>query len=373
MPNTTGTSYTDERYTNNNTSHGNNGFHDEYLDDKYAEYEAMFDPMLNDRQARRKRKPKPVHRPKKSQAEIIDELTDDFSELEGGFKTTYQPARYETEWLTNSLRSFYELGLIDDVLAQVKGGKEANVYLCTATPAFREANGEHLRHLAAKVYRPRKFRSLRNDVTYREGRVTLGSNGRPLKDTDKRMMRAIDKKTSTGAQATHTSWLMHEFTTLQTLHQAGADVPKPVASSENALLMGYVGDARRAAPTLNEVGLSPEEAPLLLDRVLYNVELMLSYNLIHGDLSAYNILYWDGAITLIDFPQVTDSLGNSQAHKILRRDVTRVCEYFARQGVPCDERHISSALWQNYAAKDPLDKAADDERAATRLFGEREE
>lgn len=363
-----GTTYTDD-YSNNYVD----PTFDTDVDDKYAEYEAMFDPMLTDRQARRKRKPKPVHQPKKSQEEIVQELTDDFSGLEGGFNTSYTPARYEAEWLSESLRPFYELGMINDVLAQVKGGKEANVYLCAATPAFVQANGKHLQYLAAKVYRPRKFRNLRNDVTYREGRVTLGPNGRPLKDTDKRMMRAIDKGTTVGAQATHTSWLMHEFTTLQTLYDAGADVPKAVASGENALLMGYVGDVRRAASTLNEIRLSEEEAPDLFHRVLYNVELMLHYNLIHGDLSAYNILYWDGAVTLIDFPQVSDSMGNSQAFRILQRDVKRICDYFSQQGVSCNPHRITSQLWENYAAKDPLDKAADDERAATRLFGEHEE
>jgi len=341
--------------------------HPEY-DEKYAEYEALFDPMQNDRQARRKRKPKVNHTPKKSRDKIIEELTDDFSGLEGGFQTTYQPARYEAEWLLESLRTFYLLGLIDDVLLQVKGGKEANVYLCTATPAFVEAHGESMHLLAAKVYRPRKFRNLRNDAAYREGRVILGPNGRPLKDTDRRMMRAIDKKTSVGAQATHTSWLMHEFNTLEQLHAAGAHVPQPVVSGDNALLMGYRGDERRAAPTLNEVTLPTDEAALLFERVIDNVDLMLQQGLIHGDLTAYNILYWGGEVTLIDFPQVVSSEGNSHAHKILRRDVTRVCEYFAQQGVACDATEISDTLWERYAAIDPLDRTADQQRAAERLL-----
>lgn len=346
--------------------------HSDYSEE-YAEYEAMFDPMQTDRKARRKRKPKPVHQPKKTRSEIMAELTDDVSGLEGGFKTTYKPARYETEWLLDSLRTFYDLGLINDVLAKVKGGKEANVYLCATTPAFVETNGAALQHLAVKVYRPRKFRNLRNDAAYREGRVILGPNGRPLKDTDRRMMRAIDRKTSTGAQATHTSWLMHEFTTLQYLHELGADVPQPITSGENALLMSYRGDVGRAAPTLNEVDLPPEDAPRLLQRVLDNIELMLQQHLIHGDLSAYNILYWAGEITLIDFPQVVNSEGNSQAYSILRRDVTRVCEYFSQQGVSCHAGHITDELWERYMAMDPLDKAADDQRAAERLFGSAEE
>jgi len=77
---------------------------------------------------------------------------------------TYAPARFEEVWLRASLASFYEEEWISDVLALVKGGKEANVYRCRAHPNTGE------QFLAAKVYRPRQFRNLRNDKRYREGR-----------------------------------------------------------------------------------------------------------------------------------------------------------------------------------------------------------
>ena len=87
------------------------------------------------------------------------------------FVTTYHPGRFEEGWLMESVRGFYEDGLIVDVLAQIKGGKEANVYLCQANP------DTGLDLLVAKVYRPRKFRNLRNDAVYREGREILSSEG----------------------------------------------------------------------------------------------------------------------------------------------------------------------------------------------------
>src|SRR5436305_7994656 len=59
--------------------------------------------------------------------------------------------------------------------------------------------------------------------------------------------------------------------------------------------------------------------------------------LVHGDLSAYNLLYWEGKLTLIDFPQGTSSHANQSAHVILHRDVQRVCEYFARRS---EERRV---------------------------------
>jgi RIO kinase 1 len=309
--------------------------------DAYERYAEQFDPDYADRPARRARKPQATQR---SRGEIVAELAEPTG-LEAGFVTTYHPARYEAEWLLSSLRSFYDEHMITDVLAQVKGGKEASVYRCAAD----HATGVDL--LAAKIYRPRMFRNLRNDKVYREGRAILTSDGRPVKKTDHRVMRAIGKKTAFGEQVKHTSWVMYEYTTLERLHRAGAAVPAPIAVAENAILMGYIGDERRAAPTLNEIRLAPHEAGPLFQEVLRNIELLLNHNLIHGDLSAYNILYWQGRIVLIDFPQVTDVRSNSKADFILRRDITRVCEYFARQGVRCDPTAITDDFWGRFGAK----------------------
>jgi RIO kinase 1 len=275
--------------------------------------------------------------------------------LEGGFTMSYQPARYEEQWLRSSLHMFYDEHLITDVQAQVKGGKEASVYRCAADPTTGAAM------LAAKVYRPRMFRNLRNDQMYREGRTILTADGSPVKKTDHRIMRALGKKTAFGAQVQHTSWLMHEYTTMGRLHRAGAAVPRPVAVGENAILMSYYGDERRAAPALNEIRLAGDEAERLFREVLRNIELMLRHGLIHGDLSAYNILYWQGQVVLIDFPQVTDLETNVNATFILQRDITRVCEYFARQGVACDPAAIMDRLWGRYATVTAAQQAALDE------------
>jgi RIO kinase 1 len=109
--------------------------------------------------------------------------------------------------------------------------------------------------------------------------------------------------------------------------------------------MQYCGDVHTPAPPLSQIQLDAEEAEPLFQEVVRNIALMLQMDMIHGDLSAYNILYWEGAVTLIDFPQVTNSQGNSNAEFILRRDITRVCEYFAGQGVSCDPAEIMDRLW----------------------------
>ena len=316
--------------------------------DKYEQAAEDLDPLRHDRRARRERfaRPKPSgKRTDQILAEKAARLADDAQAdtLALSFNPTYKPSKYEGGWLVQALNSFYDRALITDVLGLVKGGKEASVYRCAAHPS----TGVEL--LAAKVYRPRQFRSLSNDALYKEGRPVIDSSGRAFKKTDHREMRALGKKTTYGLQLAHTSWLAYEFTTLHRLFEAGAAVPRPVASADNAILMGFQGDESLAAPALIEVGLELGEARRLFDEVIQNVRLLLSLGYVHGDLSAYNILYWKGRITLIDFPQVVSVEGNRQALDILRRDVARVCAYFDRQGVDCDPESLAWELWSTHA------------------------
>ena len=253
------------------------------------------------------------------------------------FNFTYQAARFEEWWLLESLGDFYEHKWISDVLRRLKGGKEASVYLCKAG-AESDAG-----LVAAKVYRPRSLRNLKNDGQYRAGRVDLDAEGNAIvKSAD---VHAMAKRSSYGEELRHQSWISYEYQTLELLRAAGADVPKPYAMEKNAILMDYVGDLTSAAPTLNTVTLDPDEVRPLFDRIIWNVDLLLSNQRIHGDLSAYNILYWDGDITLIDFPQVVPPESNPTAWPIFQRDVTRVCQYFATQGLKINARKLATELW----------------------------
>jgi RIO kinase 1 len=118
--------------------------------------------------------------------------------------------------------------------------------------------------------------------------------------------------------------------------------------SENAILMGYIGDEAVAAPTLNTVRLEAEEVRPLYERVLHNIRLMLEHDMVHGDLSAYNVLYWEGGITLIDFPQVISPSGHRSAFRIFSRDIRRICDYFARQGLQTNAIRLAHELWERY-------------------------
>jgi len=253
------------------------------------------------------------------------------------FKFTYKAARFEEAWLLDSLNEIAGQQLISDVLRKVKAGKEASLYLC------RSGSNIDANLVAAKVYRPRSLRNLKNDSIYRVGRTDLDEDGTALfKEAD---VKAIMKRSNYGEELRHTSWIAYEFKTLEKLYAAGADVPKPYAMLKNSILMEFIGDVGNAAPMLNSVTLARDEARQLFDRVVLNLNLLLANERIHGDLSAYNILYWDGNITLIDFPQVVHPEANPSAWTIFLRDVTRVCQYFKSQGVKCDARKLATELW----------------------------
>ncbi len=281
----------------------------------------------------------------KSRPPKIDPHIAEQVDSQESFNFSYHASRHERGWIVDSLGSFYEVQWLEDVLRLIKGGKEANVYQCkSGVAALTAADGPEQAYLAAKVYRPRRFRNLKNDFLYREGRQHLDSEGRLV--TNDGMLHAMRKRTEYGLGLLHTSWIEHEFKTMEVLHAAGCDVPTPLTSGNNAILMGYIGDDEIPAPTLNSIDLGRKEARRLFERVVHNIDLMLEHHRVHADLSAFNILYWEGEITLIDFPQAIHPDENRNAFRIFERDVLRVCEYFTRQGVGVQARKLAADLWR---------------------------
>jgi RIO kinase 1 len=271
-----------------------------------------------------------------------------------GHKPPFEPALLaglrERDWLLSSLEHFYEQDLIVDVLNMAKSGKEATVYCCAAHPATG------LEYLAAKIYRPRMFRSLKNDAIYRQSREQRDRQGRVRRGQRSRgdQLSAPTKNSLSEHEraARVASWIAYEFETQRRLHTAGGDLPRPWAQVGNAVLMEYVGDADTPAPRLSEVELSLDEAQPLFEQLLRNVELFLAHDRIHGDLSAYNILYWRGAVTIIDFAQAVDPRYSDEIYPLLERDIERLCRYFAPYGVASDPARIASDLWTRYLTRE---------------------
>jgi RIO kinase 1 len=308
-----------------------------YLDyEKYEEYEVLY------RDGRGRKRPNNNRNVVEWQDRVaqLAESDDSVYHFLPSYVAPLDPRHYERQWIIDSLGSFYQENIITDVTRLVKAGKEANVYCCVA----HEATAVPL--IAAKLYRPRMLRTLKNDAIYKEGRMVRDSEGKEVRGS--REARAMRKKTRFGQQVETVAWIENEFQIQRQLFHAGADVPRPISHGGNTVLMAFVGDEFMPAPVLSDVSLDREEARPLFERVMRNVELMLSLHYVHGDLSAYNMLYWDGRVTLIDFPQVVDARVNGNAFMLLKRDVKRVCAYFGRFGVSADPLELAANLWQRY-------------------------
>ncbi len=287
----------------------------------------------------------PHHVRRKQDHHLREELADKVATLE--FTYNVQRDSHERSWLVDSLAGMIHMGWLTDVLRQVKGGKEASVYLCAGS----EMTGEEF--VAAKIYRPRMFRNLRNDQMYREGRARLDADGNEILNGG--MQRAMAQKSEYGQRLMHTSWIEHEYRTMEILIDAGVDMPKPFARGDNAILMEYLGSHQMPAPTLNEVDLEEDEAEKLFWRCIKNLDLMLEHDRIHGDYSAYNILYWEGKVWVIDFPQAVHPDENRNAYALFERDVKRICEYFISQGVSCDFKNLSEKIWRKHKGERIID------------------
>jgi RIO kinase 1 len=116
--------------------------------------------------------------------------------------------------------------------------------------------------------------------------------------------------------------------------------------------MHFVGEDETPAPHLQRAPVTGAEAQPLFERIMRNISLWLSYDLVHGDLSAFNILYWQGQVTVIDFPQAVDARVNPNAEILLHRDIENVCRFFARFGVHSDPAALARGLWRRYREGD---------------------
>ncbi len=226
-----------------------------------------------------------------------------------------EPGRldYEQTFRDGDLQSLYENGLINELLAEIKSGKEATVYL---------ARGDH-GLLAVKMYRDAELRSFGNDQLYREGRAIV----------DKRLRRAITGNTRKGRSARQGMWVAEEYSKLCKLHAAGLACPRPLAIAGRTIAMEFIGEDGDPAPRLADVSLSPPEAEQAFAQCMELVACMLACDCVHSDLSAFNILWHKQRAIVIDFPQMADFHLHPRAWYLLWRDVENLCASFARLGL----------------------------------------
>src|SRR5256885_7369347 len=229
------------------------------------------------------------------------------------------------------LQPLVEEGIVDGVVRQLMSGKEAMVFVVRAGGDTR----------CAKVYKEADKRSFRQAVDYTENRKTKNS----------RQARAMAKGTRYGRQAQERAWQSAEVDALYRLAAAGVRVPKPYNFHEGVLIMELVTDAEgNAAPRLNDVDLSPEEARDFHERLVAEVVRMLCAGVIHGDLSEFNILAGGAGPVIIDLPQAVDAAGNNHAAAMLERDVSNLRNFFGRFAPEILATNYGDEIWSAYGA-----------------------
>ncbi|MDD1723439.1 MAG: serine protein kinase RIO [Methanothrix sp.] len=187
------------------------------------------------------------------------------------------------------LYSLASKGVIDSLGGSVCTGKEANI--------FRAMAGE--KELALKIYRisTSNFNSMQD---YLQGDIV-------------------------------SAWTRKEFRNLSRAEEVGIPVPHPIAMKENILVMDLIVMEGQVAPTLKDMNLEQEEARAVYEQIVHYISLL--YNraqLVHADLSEFNILYRQEGPVIIDMGQSV-TLDHPQARRFLERDIANVSHYFRKK------------------------------------------
>lgn len=239
------------------------------------------------------------------------------------------------------LQTLVDEGLIDSVVRQLMSGKEAMVYVVRC--------GDETR--CAKIYKEATHRSFRQAVDYTENRKVKNS----------RSARAMAKGSKFGRQEQEAAWQSAEVDALYRLAAAGVRVPQPYNFFEGVLLMELVTDAHGdAAPRLNDVAFTQEQALQHHATLIAEVVRMLCAGVVHGDLSEFNILLAhaevdgdaDGAHfpVIIDLPQAVDAAGNNHAQRMLLRDVANLRDFFGQFAPALLTTDYGPEIWSLYQA-----------------------
>ncbi len=222
-----------------------------------------------------------------------------------------------------------EDGIIDEVIGQVKSGKEADVFVVRT--------GEEVR--CAKVYKEANNRSFRQSVQYQEGRKVQNS----------RSARAMGKRTNYGQKEAETSWISTEVAVLNTLSHAGLRVPQPFGFFDGVLIMELIlGEDGLPAPRLNDLSLSAETALGYHEFLISQIVRMLCLGIIHGDLSEFNVLVDAEGPVIIDLPQAVNAAGNNSASMMFARDVDNMARYFGRFAPELLDLKYAKEIWALY-------------------------
>ena len=217
-------------------------------------------------------------------------------------------------------------GAVDTELGILKTGKEADVFLVERADPHDPESGVVM---AAKRYRSTEHRNFHRAASYTEGRSMKRS----------RDERAIKRKSTFGKLVAAGEWAVSEWDALKRLHALGLPVPYPVQIDGTEILMEWITVDGETAPRLAQTRPAPDLLESYFDQLRDAMATMVQAGLVHGDLSAYNILAAGERLVIIDLPQIVDLVGNAAGMDFLMRDCTNICAWFRSKGLESADEH----------------------------------
>ena len=217
-------------------------------------------------------------------------------------------------------------GAIDTDLGILKTGKEADVFLVERSDPLAPEEGVVM---AAKRYRSTDHRNFHRSAAYTEGRSMKRS----------RDERAIKRKSTFGRQVAAGEWAVSEWGALNRLWTMGVPVPYPVQIDGTEILMEWITVEGETAPRLAQTRPDPDLLASYYEQLRETLATLVQHGLVHGDLSAYNILAAGDRLVIIDLPQIVDLVGNTAGMDFLMRDCTNICTWFRQKGLATADEH----------------------------------
>lgn len=198
---------------------------------------------------------------------------------------------------------FLNSGVLYEVHGVVNAGKEARVYW---------GKNKEGKDLAVKIYLTSSAEFKKGMLKYIEGDYRF-------------------KGVKHDTRSLIFTWAQKEFRNLEQASRAKVRVPKPVAVKNNVLIMEFIGkDGVNAASLKEQKPRDPEKVYEVL--LNYLTRLYQKAELVHGDLSEYNIMMWKGKPVIFDVAQAVPT-SHPLAEFFLRRDLINLNKFFSRLGV----------------------------------------
>ncbi len=200
-------------------------------------------------------------------------------------------------------------GYLKDILSPISIGKEASVFLGI------DKTGEYV---AVKIYKVM------------------------VKDYKRMYEKLIEDPRFHGVQKSRVAivleWVKKEFRNLNKMYQAGVRVPMPIAFYRNVLVMEFIGEKGVPAPLLKDK--YPEDPKKFWDKLWKNIEKMIKKaELVHGDLSEFNILNFKERPVIIDVSQALPIHAHN-ALEYLKKDLQNIVRFFNKLGLKLDFQEL---------------------------------